>query len=94
MRSTPVAELPHGISPDARTDGDRGWSRWNNAYASMVEWRVEDQLPRMTPRLSGGSSAFSTEEDLQADVRLAALIGRNRRAEENNLPDSTPASGC
>jgi hypothetical protein len=46
-------------------DGQRGWTRWNNAYASMVERRVEDQLRRMTPRLIGGGSTFFTEEDLQ-----------------------------
>jgi hypothetical protein len=47
-------------------DGQRGWTRWNNAYASMVERRVEDQLRRLTPRLIGGGNAFFTEEDLQA----------------------------
>ena len=47
-------------------DGQRGCTRWNGAYASMVERRVEDQLRRMTPRLVGGASAFFTEENLQA----------------------------
>ena len=48
-------------------DGQRGWRRWNGAYANMVERRVEDQLRRVTPPLIGGSgSAFFTEEDLQA----------------------------
>jgi hypothetical protein len=47
-------------------DGDRGWSRWNTVYASMVERRVEDQLRRMAPPLLGGGRAFVTEEDLQA----------------------------
>ena len=47
-------------------DGERGWTRWNNAYASMVERRVEDQLRRMAPRLLGAGSTFFTEENLQA----------------------------
>jgi hypothetical protein len=47
-------------------DGQRGWERWNGAYANMVARRVEDQLRRMTPPLIGGGSAFFTEEDLQA----------------------------
>jgi hypothetical protein len=47
-------------------DGKRGWTRWNNAHASMVERRVEDQLRRMAPPLLGGGSAFFTEENLQA----------------------------
>ena len=47
-------------------DGERGWKRWNGAYANMVERRVEDQLRRMAPPLLGGGSAFFTEEDLQA----------------------------
>ena len=47
-------------------DGQRGCTRWNGAYASMVERRVEDQLRRLTPQLIGGASAFFTEEDLQA----------------------------
>jgi len=47
-------------------DGKRGWTRWNNAYASMVERRVEDQLRRMAPPLLGGGRAFFTEENLQA----------------------------
>ena len=46
--------------------GKRGWTRWNNAYANMVERRVEDQLRRMTPRLFGGGSLFFTEENLRA----------------------------
>ena len=47
-------------------DGKQGWTRWNNAYASMVERRVEDQLRRMAPSLLGGDRAFFTEENLQA----------------------------
>lgn len=47
-------------------DGKRGWTRWNTAYASMVERRVEDQLRRMAPLLLGGGRAFFTEENLQA----------------------------
>lgn len=47
-------------------DDERGWKRWNGAYASMVERRVEDQLRRMTPLLIGDNSAFFTEEALQA----------------------------
>jgi hypothetical protein len=47
-------------------EGQRGWERWNQAYASMVERRAEDQLRRMTPRLMGDGSAFFTEEDLRA----------------------------
>lgn len=47
-------------------DGDRGWTRWNNAYASMVELRFEDQLRRMTPPLIGSGSLFFTEENLKA----------------------------
>jgi hypothetical protein len=47
-------------------DGERGWKRWNGAYAAMVEWRAEDQLRRLAPPLIGGGSAFFTEEDLQA----------------------------
>jgi hypothetical protein len=48
-------------------DGERGWARWNNAYAGMVERRVEDQLRRMAPTLLlGGGRAFFTEENLQA----------------------------
>jgi hypothetical protein len=47
-------------------DGERGWTRWNNAYASMVERRVEDQLRRMAPPLLGGGRAFFTEENLRA----------------------------
>jgi hypothetical protein len=47
-------------------DGKRGWTRWNNAYASMVELRVEDQLRRMAPPLLSGGTAFFTEENLQA----------------------------
>jgi hypothetical protein len=47
-------------------DGERGWTRWNNAYASMVERRVEDQLRRMAPQLLGGGRAIFTEENLQA----------------------------
>lgn len=46
-------------------DEQRGWTRWNNAYANMVERRVEDQLRRMTPRLLGGGSLFFTEENLR-----------------------------
>ena len=46
-------------------DGQRGMTRWNNAYAAMVELCVEDQLRRMTPPLIGGGKAFFTEEDLQ-----------------------------
>ena len=37
-------------------DGKRGWTRWNNAYASMVELRVEDQLRRMAPPLLSGGT--------------------------------------
>jgi hypothetical protein len=51
---------------ERKLDGQRGWTRWNNAYANMVERRVEDQLRRMTPPLIGGGSLFFTEEDLQA----------------------------
>ena len=48
-------------------DGERGWKRWNGAYANMVERRAEDQLRRLTPPLiGGGDSAFFSEEDLQA----------------------------
>jgi hypothetical protein len=47
-------------------DGDRGWKRWNNAYANMVERRVEDQLRRMTPPRITGGSYFFTEEQLKA----------------------------
>jgi hypothetical protein len=48
-------------------DGERGWTRWNNAYASMVERRVEDQLRRMAPQLLlGGGREIFTEENLQA----------------------------
>ena len=47
-------------------DGKRGWTRWNNAYANMVERRVEDQLRRMAPKLLDGGSTFFTEENLQA----------------------------
>lgn len=47
-------------------DGERGWKRWSNAYASMVERRVEDQLRRMAPPLLGGGRAIFTEENLQA----------------------------
>jgi hypothetical protein len=47
-------------------DGDRGWTRWNNAYANMVERRVEDQLRRMAPRLLGDGRTIFTEENLQA----------------------------
>ena len=47
-------------------DGERGWKRWNGAYAAMVERRAEDQLRRLAPPLIGGGSAFFTEEDLQA----------------------------
>ena len=49
-------------------DGKPGWTRWNNAYANMVERRAEDQLRRMTPPLlsSGSGSLFFTEENLRA----------------------------
>jgi hypothetical protein len=47
-------------------DGTPGWTRWNNAYANMVERRVEDQLRRMTPPLLGSGSLFFTEENLRA----------------------------
>jgi hypothetical protein len=47
-------------------DGERGWKRWNGAYANMVERRAEDQLRRLAPPLLGGGSALFTEEDLQA----------------------------
>jgi hypothetical protein len=47
-------------------DGKPGWTRWNNAYANMVERRVEDQLRRMTPPLFGSGSLFFTEEQLKA----------------------------
>lgn len=40
-------------------------SQWNDAYAAMVEMRVEDQLRRMTSPLVGGGQTFFTEEDLQ-----------------------------
>jgi hypothetical protein len=51
---------------ERQLDGQRGWEKWNGAYANMVERRVEDQLRRMTPPLIGSDSAFFTEEDLQA----------------------------
>ena len=51
---------------ERKLDDKRGWTRWNTAYASMVERRVEDQLRRMTPPLLGSGSLFFTEEDLQA----------------------------
>jgi hypothetical protein len=47
-------------------DDERGWKRWNGAYASMVERRAEDQLRRLAPPLIGGGSTFFSEEDLQA----------------------------
>jgi hypothetical protein len=47
-------------------DGKRGWTRWNNAYANMVERRAEDQLRRMTLPLVDGGSLFFTEENLRA----------------------------
>lgn len=47
-------------------DGERGWKRWNGAYAHMVEQRAEDQLRRLAPPLAGGGSTFFTEENLQA----------------------------
>ena len=47
-------------------DGERGWKRWNGAYARMVEQRAEDQLRRLAPPLVGGGTTFFTEEDLQA----------------------------
>lgn len=48
-------------------EGERGWTRWTNAYTNMVERRVEDQLRRMAPPLLlGGGRAFFTEEHLQA----------------------------
>jgi hypothetical protein len=46
--------------------GRPGWELWSGAYANMVERRVEDQLRRFTPTLMDGSSAFFTEEDLEA----------------------------
>ncbi len=51
---------------ERKLDGKRGMTRWNNAYASMVERRVEDQLRRMAPQLLGGGRTFFTEENLQA----------------------------
>ena len=47
-------------------DDKPGWTRWNNAYANMVERRVEDQLRRMTPPRVTGGSFFFTEEQLRA----------------------------
>ena len=61
-----VHEYERDLDISSGGDGKRGWTRWNNAYASMVERRVEDQLRRMTPTLLGSSSAFFTEENLQA----------------------------
>jgi hypothetical protein len=51
---------------ESELGGKPGWTRWNNAYANMIERRVEDQLRRMAPPLLGGGQAFFTEEDLWA----------------------------
>lgn len=51
---------------ERKLDGTRGMTRWDNAYANMVERRVEDQLRRMAPALVGGGRTVFTEEDLQA----------------------------
>jgi hypothetical protein len=46
--------------------GDRARHLWTQAYAEMVEARVEDQLRALAPRVLGtGKPTFFTEEDLQ-----------------------------